>query len=109
MNKDIYEVERDQYVGFIQQINPKYAEREIKIQEDVKTVLITSKDSSRLFAEQVITPDEVHYYIYEIPTKEEMVPPKAIRKITLEDKEEVQNFFNFLSKAIQEQKNGRDI
>lgn len=40
-----------------------------------------------------------------MPLDEERQPPRAVRKITLETKEEVQAFFDALSKLKKEQDN----
>ena len=70
MDNEIYRVERDEYVGFMD------------IPEE----------------------DEEQYYIFNMPDNDERQRGRAIRKITLETQEEVQSFFDALSKVMKENK-----
>lgn len=38
------------------------------------------------------------YYIFKMPEDDERIPPAPIRRIVLEDKDEVQAFFDILNK-----------
>ena len=110
MNNDIYEVSRDEYVGFINQINPNM--RVLKQEEDngTKLLKIYSSMSGHLLCSREIYPDNTeHYYIFEMPLVEERVAAKPVRKVVLENKEEVQAFFDILSQLTKEKKNAGDI
>ena len=88
---EIYEVERDDFRGFIAQIKPESFTYNVKSEGDEKQEMyVTSTDGERMFAKVVSTPEEAHYYVYEMPLEEERRPAPAVRKITLETKEEVQ-------------------
>ena len=111
MDNDIYEVSRDDYVGFLQQIKKEC--RDVQIYgrgEDCTEIKTYSKDNKRHFATRIIQDGcPERYFIIDMPLPSERSKPKAIKKITLETQEEVQTFFNILSKVIKENNNGRDI
>ena len=100
---DIYKVSRDEYVGFVSQINP--AHKKVIVDEknpSLIKVYTYSKDERRLFAARFIKKDEdevieEEYYAVEMPHIEERQAPKKVQTITLESKEEVQAFFDILN------------
>ncbi len=105
---EIYEVSRDEYVGFLSQIKSACQKTEIIGQGEPYTeVNIFSKDGTRHFATQTITSKEnedasdIKYYIFDMPLTGERCAPRAVRKITLTDKEEVQALFDILAKLQQ--------
>ena len=105
MDNSIYEVERDDFKGFIDQLNPKCIDYAVYELGELKSIRIFAKDDhDRLFAEQVIKNGESSYFVYEMPEKCERIEPKPVRKITLETKEEVEHFFKALNKLQQEHK-----
>lgn len=105
MDNSIYEVDRDDYVGFIGQLNKEKCDVEKFYESDVIILKIKSKATGTHFCTRIIPEEgDEHYYIFNMPDTEEMVAPKAIRKITLETKEEVQAFFNALNKVQMEAK-----
>ena len=103
MDNSIYEVERDDYAGFIGQLNKKMMEVEQYYGQDMTIVKIKSKTTGIHLCTRII-PDEgeQHYYIFNMPLDEERVAPKPVMKINLNTKEEVQTFFNALNKLQQE-------
>ena len=102
MNNDIYEVDRDAYAGIIGQINPKTSDIET-YHEDYGTIIkIKNKEGVHFTTRIIPTEGEEQYYIFTLPQGEDCLPPKKIRKITLETKEEVQAFFDVLNKVQQE-------
>lgn len=107
MSDNIYEVSRDEYAGFISQINP--AAKDIKEEENegVKWIKTYSKTTNRLLCtrEIFLEDGQENYYVFEFPPAEDRLPARPVRKIVLDTKEEVQEFFNILSKAMKEQKN----
>jgi len=105
MDNSIYEVGRDEYAGVIGQINPKTSDIETYHEEYGTVIKIKNKEGVH-FTTRIISNDgEEQYYVFTLPQGEDCLPPKAIRKITLDTKEEVQAFFDALNKLQKEQKN----
>ena len=104
MDNSIYEVERDYYAGFIRQLNKQMMDVEQYYQEDCTIMKVISKNTGKHLCSRIITPEEEHYYIFDMPSDEERLPPKPVMKIALETKEEVQAFFDALNKLQQENK-----
>lgn len=106
MDNSIYEVSRDEYAGVVAQINPKFADIETYHEADCTVIKIVSKKGVH-FTTRIIPEDgsTEGYYVFNLPAAEESLPPKPIRKITLETQEEVQAFFDALNKIQQEKKN----
>lgn len=95
---DIYEVSRDEYVGFIGQINKNMMDVEQYYEEDSTIVKIKSKTTGIYLCSRIIPKDDIErYYVFNMPLDEERVPPKPVCKIQLDGKEEVQTFFNALA------------
>lgn len=107
MENNIYEVERNDYVGFIGQIKKECKTVEVIGSGEPYTEINTySLDKERLFARRCIwDTGEEKYYIFEMPEDSERCAPQVIRRITLETKEEVQQFFNVLAQL----QNGEDL
>ena len=103
MDNSIYEVERDDYAGFIGQLNKEMMDVEQYYEQDMTIVKIKSKTTGIHLCTRII-PDEgkEHYYVFNMPLDEERVAPKPVMKINLNTKEEVQAFFNALNKLQQE-------
>ena len=113
IDNSIYEVSRNEYKSFVETIKP--SAREI-IEEQIDkrhiAIKIFSKNSKKCFASRVFTIEEdidgnrepEKYYIFEIPSKEESLPPTPVLSITLENKEEVQAFLDGIKK-MKETKN----
>ena len=101
MYEDIYEVSRDEFKGFIDQIDPAYIDRVDLEYDNYKEVKAVSKDGKRHFASIKQFPDEetVHYYVYDMPQDNERRAAKMIRKITLGSQEDVKAFFEILQKV----------
>jgi len=106
MDNSIYEVERDDYAGFIGQLNKEMMDVEQFYEENATIMKIISKATGQHLCTRII-PDEgeEHYYVFNMPLPEERVAPKSVLKIILDDKEQVQNFFNALNKMQQEKTN----
>ena len=104
MDNSIYEVERDEYAGFIGQLNKEMMDVEQYYEKDCYIMKIKSKNTGVHLCTRII-PDEgeEHYYIFNMPLDDERVTPKPVLKVTLNSKEEVQHFFNALTK-LQEAK-----
>ena len=113
MDENIYEVSRDEYVGFIGQINPAAKTVKEETNEGVKWIKTYSNSSHKLLATREIylegeNEGQENYYVFEMPEPEERIAPKAIRKITLETKEEVQAFFDALSEVMKKEQEEKD-
>ena len=106
MDNNIYEVERDEYVGFIGQLNKQMCDVEQFYEEDMTIMKIKSKATGTHFCTRIIPEDgEEHYFIFNMPADDERVAPKPIMKITLDTREDVQAFFDALNKLQLEAKN----
>jgi hypothetical protein len=104
MDNSIFEVSRDEYAGVVAQINPNFAEVEKYYTSECTIIKIVSKKGIHFTTRIIPDEGEEGYYVFNLPSAEESLPPKAIRKITLETQEEVQAFFNALNKLQQENK-----
>ena len=105
MDNSIYEVERDEYAGFIGQLNKEKCTVEQLQESDFTIIKIKSKKTGTHLCTRIISKDEIeHYYIFNMPENEERQAGRPVRKITLETPEEVQTFFDILSKVTKESK-----
>ena len=106
MDNSIYEVERDEYVGFIGQLNKQMCDVEQFYEEDMTIMKIKSKATGTHFCTRIIPKNgEEHYFIFNMPADNERIEPKPVMKVTLDTKEEVQAFFDALNKLQSEAKN----
>ena len=105
MDNSIYEVDRDEYAGFIGQLNKQMMDVEQYYENNMTIMKIKSKKTGTLLCTRIIPDDDIeHYFVFNMPEDDERIIPKPILKITLNDKEDVQNFFNILNKLQQEKK-----
>lgn len=103
---DIYEVDRNDYVGFIGQLNKTMMDVEQSYYDGYTSMLIRSQATNKALCERIIYENgNEKYYVYNMPEDNERVAPKRIRQIKLETKEEVQAFFDALNKIQKEKKN----
>ena len=112
MDSSIYEVTRDDYKGFVNQIKPEC--RDVRIEEIGDTHIaakIYSKKTSKCLCSRVAysadygDQDPEKSYIFEMPDDDERCAPIPVQRITLTSKEEVQAFFDVVKKLQEEQKN----
>lgn len=112
MDNSIYEVTREDYKAFVPTIKPEY--RDVKTEQIGTTheaCKIYSKKTGKCLCSRVsyiadygeVEPER--YYIFEMPDDEERLPPIPVIKITLDNKEDVQKFFNFLAEKNKENNN----
>lgn len=112
MNNEIYEVTRNDYKSFIEQIIPGSGKVE-QIDAGVYhfTYIYSKKTGKKLCGKRSYIGEDTHkkhpekYYIYEMPNDDERRNPIPKIKVVLETREEVQKFFDALSKANKENKN----
>ncbi len=105
MYDDIYEVERDDYVGFIGQLNKQMMDVEQIYKEDSTIISIYSKATGKLLCSCIIPQNDTEkYYVINMPEDNERVAPKRVLQIKLETQEEVQAFFDALNKIQKEKK-----
>ena len=106
LDDEIYEVSRDEFKGFIDQINPACIERIDLDYDSYREVKAISKDGERHFAsiKQFPNEEDIHYYVYDMPQEDERVAAKTVRKITLGSQEDVKAFFEILKKLQGEKK-----
>ena len=101
MDNELFEVTRDQYVGFLNQIKKEAKKSEVEEDDDGITVKTYSVTYGTHFATRYTPKAEdknEQYYVFNMPSDDERCAPKPIKKIVLETKEEVQEFFDALSK-----------
>lgn len=101
MEKEIFEVTKDEYVGFMAQIKKGgyYSELE-QLDDTHKELNIYSKKTNKLLASQVVdSEDNVQFYVYEMPDTDERQAAPAVTKIELQTQEEVEAFFKILNEA----------
>ena len=103
MNKEIYQVERDEYAGLIGEMKVACFDMEKEYKDDGIHIKLVSKKTGRTITERIIDEEQNEiYYIYELPENDERMAPKKIRQYRLESKEEVQAFFDILNKLQKE-------
>lgn len=108
-DNDIYEVERNEYKTFIEQLNVEKMNKEESWLEQLHIVKIISNKTGKHLCSRISDSEleEEHYYIFNYPDDDERIAPKPVLKINLDTKEEVQAFFNVLSK-LQKEANKND-
>ena len=104
MDNDIYEVDRDEYTGFLMQLNKEMMSLEEYSYLDCYFLKIISNKTGKHLCTRIIDnkTDDEHYFIYKMPDDDERIKPKGVMKVTLETKEQVQQFFDALSKLQRE-------
>lgn len=95
-NKEIFEVSRDEFTGFMREMSPDSYQ---VVKQDGNN-LIKNIHTNQILGEVVLQDDNesIKYYIYELPPASDRIAAKPIHKITLETRDEVQAFFNILNK-----------
>ena len=111
MDNSIYEVSRDEYAGFLGQLNKQMMDVEQYYEEDMTIIKILSKNTKKHLCTRIIPNEGVeYYYIFNMPEDNERISSKPVMKITLDNKEQVQEFFNALNKLqLEAHKDGRNI
>lgn len=108
----IFEVDRNEYKGFVNEIKPEY--RDIKIEQINKThtaIKTYSKKTGKCLCSRVAytadydEKEPEKYYIFEMPDNDERGPGVPVFNLKLETKEEVQAFFDFLAQKNKEKNN----
>ena len=97
MDNEIYQVERNEYAGFIGQLNKSKCDVEQSYEENATIIKIKSQATGTLLCTRIIPENgEEQYYVYNMPADDERVAPKPVQVFHLETKEEVQAFFDIL-------------
>lgn len=111
MDNSIYEVGRDEYVGFLGQINKQMMDVEQYYENDLTIIKIVSKNTGVHLCTRIIPQEgEERYYIFNMPADDERIAPKPVVQIKLDSKEDVQTFFNILNKLqLEAKKDAGDI
>lgn len=107
MDNSIYEVEREDYRNFIEQLNKEMMDTEVYSYQNCLFTKVFSKKTKKHLSSRVSDSDleEEHYFIFNYPDDDERLAPKPTLKITLDTQEEVQEFMNALAKIQKEKKN----
>ena len=111
-DKSVYEVTREDYKNFIEQIKIQCRRvEEVKLNETFTAVKVFSVKSGRCLASRVydhrknVNQHEPEtYYIYELPEPEESQPPIPKVKVVLETKEQVQALLDGLKRMCEAEK-----
>lgn len=99
---EIYEVPRDDYVGFFDQIKPACRRTEKDENGDYTFLRTYSTKTNKLLCLRMIPKLddlEEHFYVYEMPDDDERRAGRPRRKLILSTQEEVQAFFDILAKV----------
>ena len=106
MSHDIYEVEREDYKNFIEQLNKEMIDTIVYSYQNCSFTKVFSKKTKKHLSTRVSDSDlkEEHYFIFNYPDDDERCTPKPVCRITLNTKEEVQAFFDVLNKMKKEAK-----
>jgi len=111
-DKSIYEVSRNEYKGFVEQIKPECRRVEIrKVDETHTAAEIFSINTGKCLCSRITysadygEPEPEKYYVFEMPEKYERQAPIPKQQLVLKTKEEVQAFFDFLAKKIKKENN----
>ena len=105
MDNSIYEVERNEYAGFIGQLNKQMMDVEQCYEQDLTIQKIKSKATGKHLCTRIITSEgPEYYYVFNMPEDNERIPPRPVMQVNLTSKEEVQAFFNAINKMQLEAK-----
>ena len=112
LDDSIYEVTREDYASFVEQIKPEFRDvRVMEIGARHNATKIYSKKTGKCLCSRVThngkigDPEPEKYYIFILPDSDELQPPIPKLHLNLETKEEVQAFFTAISKLTKEHKN----
>ena len=106
-NKDAYEVERADYQSFCEQLRMPHFQTEMHLlEDDAMEVQLISRTTGRCVAGRIYDPRELpveqlnpqRYFIFETPLPEESRAPIPKTHLHLETREEVQAFFDAISR-----------
>lgn len=101
-NKEVYEVSRDEFAGFVKQLAPN----SYRIVEQANTKQFYSNKTEKELCEMILNEDSnIQYYVYNMPDNDERIAAKPVQKFVLKTKEEVQEFMNILNKLQEKKKN----
>lgn len=111
MDENIYEVEKDEYKGFLSQIDPKKYSAKQEKNDGVYWIKIYSTTTGKLLCARELYSEtyEEHYYVFEMPPVEDRIKPKPVMKITLDDPKEIQEFYKIIAQAVKEQEDARNL
>lgn len=108
MNNSIYEVDREDYRNFIEQLNKDMMDIEEYAYQNCYFTKVISKKTNKHLSSRISDSDleEEHYFIFNYPDDDERIAPKPVLKINLDTRKEVQDFLNALSKIQKENNHG---
>lgn len=107
MTDDIYQVDKEEYLGFLQTLKPECCiEANNKIDDWHYQIVESSKKSNQVFCKKIVTLDlekkyviSERYYVINLPPAEESREPTGKLRIELKTPEELKAFFNLISKG----------
>jgi hypothetical protein len=105
MFEEIYKVEQEEYSSFLDQIIPEARKIETTdIDEDRVGVVVYSKNTNTPLCGRIVNVEKDDepdiYYIFNMPQDNERRAARAIRKIELTDREQVETLLKFITEQI---------
>lgn len=112
MNESIFEVTRNEYKGLIQELKPNgFKVENVDLDRTHTVSKIFSLKTGKCICSRIThhpkysEPEPEKYFIFELPDNDERNASVPVYHLNLETKEEVQAFFDFLSKQNKEKAN----
>lgn len=109
MDDSIFAVSWVEYKSLIEEIKPNCTEVKIDTSDNNRHITeVFSKKTGKLIARRVTSWDsetdtrQEEYYIFNLPDNDERGAPRQYVQIELHNKDEVQTFFNIVSKLMKE-------
>ena len=117
IDESIYEVTRNEYKGFVEQIKPECRRVEVvQINNTHTAAKIYSINTGKCLCSRVAysakygEPEPEKYYVFEMPEDYERQAPIPKQQLVLTTKEEVQALFELIAKKQKEEKeNARNL
>lgn len=107
----IFEVTRNEYMSFVEQIKPECREIKImQIDERHEATKTYSRKTGKCLCSRTTyvakygDPEPEMYYIFEMPEDDERQAAIPKYQLKLESREEVQAFFDFISQQLNKEK-----
>lgn len=103
MENEIFEVERSEFKGFIDQIKPEMIVQTKTFEEEYSITSFYSRNTNKCLAKIYVPNPEtenlkIHFYVFEMPEDNERRAAKPVQCFTIETMEELQAFFEILNK-----------
>ena len=101
MENDIYEVDREEYKTFLGQLDTTktHLEESWEGEDSIQIIKVVSDKSNIHLCGRIrdYKLEKERYFIFNYPDADERLRPKPVLHLTLNSREEVQDFFNAIS------------